>query len=218
MECGRCRARDERDDVQRSPCKTRCRTRVPPPLCTRSATARRPTAPPSCGTCRRPAPWVSLCGAALALVPAAAHANLTPLLLLPPTQTSVWTSGPWGVCSSTGCAGPAPLSRRSTRRAAASCWRSSSARACVHGSLLLHSSVSCALTCAACPPVHTRVCCSGRYGWPAADAARYPQPLRDLVAACLDTDHAARPSVAAVRERAEGVQQQLQLQGGSGGV
>lgn len=43
-----------------------------------------------------------------------------------PLQTSGWTCGAWGACSTSCFAGRAPLSARRARRAAASCWQWSS--------------------------------------------------------------------------------------------
>ena len=51
-----------------------------------------------------------------------------------------------------------------------------------------------------CPPRLPR---SGRVSWPAEEAGRYPEALRELTAACLSTEPAERPFIGEVIARAE---------------
>jgi serine/threonine protein kinase len=53
--------------------------------------------------------------------------------------------------------------------------------------------------------------CSGRVSWPDDPACSCPAALRQLVAACLDTDPASRPAVADVAVRADAVLASLPL-------
>ena len=100
------------------------------------------------------------------------------------------------------------MSAPSARLAAACCWRSSSAWGAGRAPLAR----PCACLPSPCrpdwlaPPPRR----SGRFTWPGRAAERYPQALRDLVAACLETDPASRPSIADVKAWAQRAQLQLQ--------
>eukprot|EP00227_Mantoniella_beaufortii_P006969 CAMPEP_0197614500 /NCGR_PEP_ID=MMETSP1326-20131121/59556_1 /TAXON_ID=1155430 /ORGANISM="Genus nov. species nov., Strain RCC2288" /LENGTH=370 /DNA_ID=CAMNT_0043183373 /DNA_START=424 /DNA_END=1537 /DNA_ORIENTATION=- len=58
---------------------------------------------------------------------------------------------------------------------------------------------------------------SGRYFWPEAAVARYPEEVRDVVAYALNKDWRERPTVAEVRIRIDAALEAVRKRGGGGG-